>query len=266
MPYYDDMKLSIKLVLYLLLAMLSMPIYAIDVEPTDVPDGLPDHIVGDIGLGVYSSNMSIGAIGNQTYPLPYAFFDYERFFARIDTFGIKTAKIGYGYLEVAGQVNLDNYNRKSTINGNTYNKQDPIPVGIGTFQDTPIGGFFIHAYQDVDRSGGQLYEFSYFAEIETIHKIKLYPEIAAERYSSNYANYYYGVSAAAARTLGYSQYSVAATNNYTAGLMLEIPVIDSWYFTIFGRRKFLGGNISNSPIMARSYQDSILGSIVYRFE
>jgi outer membrane protein len=249
-------------ILLLLLLALATPSFAMD----DVPDGLPDHIVGDIGAAVYTSNMSIGATGTQSFAMPYAFFDYERFFARIDTFGIKTAKIGYGYLELASQVNLDNYNRKSTINGATYSKQDPIPLGIGTFQETPIGGFFIHAYQDVARSNGQLYQFSYFAEIETVKQIKLYPEIAVERYSGTYANYYYGVSAAASKNLGYPQYTVGATNNYTAGLMVEVPIVDNWYFNVFGRRKYLGSNISNSPIMVRSFQDSVLGSVVYRFK
>jgi len=252
-----------KSILFLLCVALATSVFAEDSFPDDE---LPDHIVGDIGVGLYSSNMSIGANGTQTYVLPYAFFDYERFFARIDTFGFKTMKIGYGYLEVAGQVNLDDYNRKSAITGASYNKQDPIPIGIGTFQDTPIGGFFFHAYQDVERSNGQLYQFSYFTEIETIDRIKLYPEIAVERLSNSYANYYYGVSPGASKNLGYPEYTVAATNNYTAGLMLEAPIVDNWYFTIFGRRKFLGSNISSSPIMTRSYQDSVLGSVVYRFQ
>ncbi|SNX29123.1 outer membrane protein [Polynucleobacter meluiroseus] len=234
--------------------------------PTDVPDGLPDHLVGDLGVGVYSSNMAIGAQGTQTYVLPYAFFDYERFFARIDTFGFKTVKMGYGYLEIAGQVNLDNYNRISTINGRKYSKLDPIPIGVGTFQETPIGGFFLHAYQDVDRSQGQLYEFSYFAEFEPVAKIKLYPMFGVERLSSNFANYYYGVSANASKTLGYSQYTVSGTTNFTGGLMIEIPIVDQFYFNIFGRRKFLGSSINGSPIMNRTYQDSLLGSLVYRFQ
>ena len=153
--------------------------------PSDVPDGLPDHIVGDLGVALYSSNMSIGATGTQTYPLPYAFFDYERFFARIDTFGFKTFKMGYGYLEVAGQVNLDNYNRKSTITGATFSKLDPVPLGLGSFQETPIGGFFMYAFQDINRSQGQIYQLSYFAEFETIAHIKLYPLLGAEYLSQS---------------------------------------------------------------------------------
>ena len=64
-----------KLPLYLFLAMLSMPLYALNLEPVDIPDGLPDHIVGDIGAAVYSSNMHIGTEGTQSLVLPYAFFD-----------------------------------------------------------------------------------------------------------------------------------------------------------------------------------------------
>jgi outer membrane protein len=234
--------------------------------PSNVPDGLPDHLVGDLGFGMYNSNMAIGAIGPQNFFVPYAFFDYKRFFARLDTFGIKTVKLGYGYLEVAGQVNLDNYNRKSTINGNTYSKLNPIPIGIGTFQDTPIGGFFLHGYQDVNRSQGQIYQFSYFAELEIVNHIKLYPELGAELLSQSYANYYYGVSAAASRTLGYSQYTVPTTTNLVTGLLVEVPLVDQWYFNLYGRLKFLGSGISSSPIMNRATQDSIFGAVVYRFE
>lgn len=234
--------------------------------PNDVPDGLPNHIVGDLGLAVYSSNMSIGAIGTQTYPLPYAFFDYERFFARIDTFGFKTIKMGYGYLEVAGQVNLDEYKRKSPTTGATFSKLDPIPIGLGTFQETPIGGFFMYAYQDISRSQGQLYELSYFAEFELPANIKIYPLLGAEYLTQSFANYYYGVTPGASRKLGYPQYTVPGSTNYITGLMLEVPLVDDWYINVFGKRKFMGSGISNSPIMVNSFQDSLIASLVYRFK
>ena len=78
------MRSLLKIPIYLLVAALSMPLYAMD----DVPDGLPDHIVGDIGAAVYTSNLHIGTEGAQSLVLPYAFFDYQRFFARIDEVGM----------------------------------------------------------------------------------------------------------------------------------------------------------------------------------
>jgi len=241
---------------------ISIPSYAME----DVPDELPDHIVGDVGVAVYTSNLHIGTEGMQSFALPYAFADYKRAFIRIDEVGIKTFKMGYGYLEVIGKINLDNYKVKSPFNGNSLNRSDPIPLGIGTFQETPVGGFFINAYHDFGKSKGALYEFSYFAEIETFKKVVLYPQLGVERQSSQYANYYYGISPGESVQTGYNAYTAPATNNLLAGLMIEIPVVDNWYVNIYGKRKWMGGGVNNSPVMNRSFQDNVLMALAYRFK
>jgi len=260
------MKILTKLPLYILLAMLSMPLYALTLEPIDVPDELPDHIVGDVGVAVYSSNMHIGTEGTQSLVLPYAFFDYKRFFARIDEVGIKTFKMGYGYFEVIGKIDLNTYKVKSPINGASINKSDPIPLGFGTYQETPIGGFFANAYHDFGKSKGALYELLYFAELETYKNIVVYPEVGIERQSSQYANYYYGITPGESNLTSYNAYTAPATSNLIAGFMVEIPVVDNWYINLYGRRKWLGNGINNSPVMNRSFQDNIFAALAYRFK
>jgi outer membrane protein len=256
------MKLFLKAPAYLLLVLLSTPLYAMD----DVPDSLPDHIVGDIGAAVYTSNLHIGTEGTQSLALPYAFFDYQRFFVRIDELGIKTVKMGYGYLEVIGKINLDSYKVKSPFNGTSINRSDPIPLGIGSFQETPIGGFFVNAYHDFGKSKGALYEFLYFAELETYQKIIVYPQVGVERQSSQYANYYYGINPGESQLTGYSAYSAPATNNLLAGVMVEIPVVDNWYVNVYGKRKWMGNGVNNSPVMSRSFQDNLFVALAYRFK
>ena len=250
------------LVLFLLIT-LATPFSAQAMD--DVPDGIPDRIIGDIGAAVYTSNLHIGTEGTQSLALPYAFFDYQRFFARIDEIGIKTFKMGYGYLEVIGKINLDSYKVKSPINGNSINRSDPIPLGLGTFQETPVGGFFVNAYHDFGKSKGALYELLYFAEIETYKKVVVYPQVGIERQSSQYANYYYGINPGESTLTGYSAYTAPATNNLLAGIMIEIPVVDNWYINIYGKRKWMGGGINNSPVMNRSFQDNIFTALAYRF-
>ena len=260
------MRRFIKLPLFLLLALVSWPLLALNLEPVDIPDGLPDHIVGDIGVAIYTSNMHIGTEGTQSLVLPYAFFDYKRFFARIDEVGIKTFKMGYGYFEVVGKIDLNTYKVKSPINGASINRSDPIPLGFGTYQETPIGGFFANAYHDFGKSKGALYELLYFAELETYKNVVLYPEIGIERQSSQYANYYYGINPGESSLTGYSAYTAPATNNLIAGFMLEIPVVDNWYVNLYGRRKWLGSGINNSPVLNRSFQDNIFAALAYRFK
>ena len=256
------MKFLLRLQACLLIALLSTPLHAM----SDVPDGLPDRIVGDIGAAVYTSNLHIGTEGTQSLALPYAFFDYQRFFVRIDEVGIKTFKMGYGYLEVIGKINLDSYKVKSPFNGTSINRSDPIPLGLGTFQETPIGGFFVNAYHDFGKSKGALYEFLYFGELETYRKIVVYPQVGVERQSSQYANYYYGISPGESQLTGYNAYSAPATNNLLAGVMVEIPVVDSWYVNLYGKRKWMGNGINNSPVLNRSFQDNIFVALAYRFK
>ena len=256
------MKFFLRAQAYLLIALLSGPLYAM----SDVPDGLPDRIVGDIGAAVYTSNLHIGTEGTQSLVLPYAFFDYQRFFIRIDEVGIKTFKMGYGYLEVIGKINLDSYKVKSPFNATSINRSDPIPLGLGTFQETPIGGFFVNAYHDFGKSKGALYEFLYFAELETYKKIVIYPQVGVERQSSQYANYYYGINSGESQLTGYNAYSASATNNLLAGMMVEIPVVDNWYVNVYGKRKWMGNGINNSPVLNRSFQDNIFVALAYRFK
>lgn len=232
----------------------------------DIPDAPSDRLVGDIGAAVYSSQLNIGTQGTQSFVMPYGFADYQRLFVRIDTVGVKTLKMGYGNLELVGKVMFDNYNVTSPYNGSTLNKLNPLPIGIGTFQETPIGGFFINAYHDFGQSRGALYEIQYFAELKPTHWFTLYPVAGIERQSAQFANYYYGISAANALQTGYTPYNAAGSNNLMAGMLVEIPLVDNWILNVYGKRKWMGAGINNSPVMIRSFQDNGFVAVAYRFK
>lgn len=251
---------------FLLLLVATSEIYAAEKQDIDLPNGLPDHIVGDLGFAAYSSKLNIGATGAQTTVLPYGFFDYKRFAMRIDQLAFKTVPIGYGFLEIAGKVDLNSYKVKSTINSQIINKGDPAPIGLGTFQDTPVGAFFINAYRDFGQSKGSLLEFNYFGEMELGGKVTLYPQFGIERQSNAFANYYYSITPDQALLTGYRAYTASSANNPLAGFLLEIPVVENWYLNLYGRRKWLGSGVSGSPVLARSFQDTMFMSLAYRFK
>jgi len=94
----------------------------------------------------------------------------------------------------------------------------------------------------------------------------VYPQVGIERQSSQYANYYYGISPGESNLTGYAAYVAPATTNLMAGLMVEIPVVDNWYVNVYGKRKWMGGGINNSPVMNRSFQDNIFMALAYRFK
>ena len=227
---------------------------------------LPDHILGDLGIATYTNTLNIGSYGTQSTPLPYGFFDYKRFAMRIDQLALKTLELGLGYLEIVGKVDIDTYKVKSTINGQTINKGYPIPIGIGTFQETPIGVFMVNAYHDFGPSNGNIFELNYFSEIEAINKVVIYPQIGIERQTGQYANYYYGISTSQSQQTGYEVYSAQGSTNAIVGLLIEVPVINDWYLNIYGKRKWLGSGVNNSPVLTRSFQDTFFIALAYRFK
>lgn len=237
---------------------------AVDVEE------FPQRIVGDLGVGVYESPSEIRdeirSKRSSTLVLPYAYLDYGRLFARVDTFGIKTVKMGYGYLELAGRVSFDGFKTSnSTLRGLTERK-NAIPLGIGTFQETPVGAFFLNAFYDVNKSHGTLLEAIYAGEIKA-GPVNFYPQIGAEYRSANFVNYYYGITPAESAANGhYAAYQGKGTTNPLVALQIEIPLNASWVVNLYGRYKWLGNGITNSPIVDKKTAQSYFVSLAYRFK
>ncbi|AIY41743.1 hypothetical protein LT85_2585 [Collimonas arenae] len=130
------------LALSLFSLMIGADAFAQSAPPPQPQSDFPDHISGDLGLGVFNTPRNYLGKSRQTNVLPYAYFDYQRFFARLDTFGVKTFKIGDGYLELAGRVNFDGIDAQNGIN----KRSNSVPLGIGTYQETPFGAFFLNAF------------------------------------------------------------------------------------------------------------------------
>ena len=253
----------------LLLVVLSLNIsatFAADTEKNTSNNSLPDRVVGDIGGAIYSNRLNIGDSSMQSVVLPYGFFDYQRFAMRIDQLAFKTIPIGFGYLELVGKIDPDSYKIKSTINGKTISKGYQVPIGVGTFQETPLGVVSINAYHDFGPSKGYLYDVSYYGEAVISKRITLYPQFGVERQSKSYANYYFGINSEQAQQTGYTPFQTTASNNPYAGILLEVGLVDNWYLNFYGKRKWLGSESNRSPVLTRSFQDTVFTSLVYRFK
>ena len=225
----------------------------------------PNRVIGDIGVGAYVSKTNLQGQWAETSVLPYGFFDYQRFFMRIDTLGIKLFPAGYGHIELAGRVNADNQFIKINPSGNALTKNTPIPIGLGSLQITPIGGFYLNAFHDLGSSQGNLLEALYFGEIETKY-FTIYPQLGVEYLSGKYANHYFGLSSADAAILGSSSYTARATTNSIVGAMIEIPLPSNLVLNLYGKRKYLGSEINNSPVLSQKHQDIFFMVMAYRFK
>lgn len=227
----------------------------------------PNRIAGDVGGAIYTSTNPVKGDGNTLIAVPYGYFDYGRFFARFDTFGIKTLPLGYGYLEFAGRINLDGYRtRNHPILRGIEERRNSIPLGIGTFQLTPIGGIFLNAFYDANQSHGILSELIYVAEFDIGEDKVVYPMMGIEHFSARYTRYFYGVSPAEAGRSIYPVYAPAATTTPMLGLVLEVPVVGDWNANFYMLRRWLGPAISHSPLVNSKLQDEAFVALSYHYD
>jgi len=213
---------------------------------------------GDIGLAITSTQAIVTGVKNDLGAMPYLNFEYGRAFARVDSLGVKVLPFGYGNLEVLGQYRADGYH-SSVVSS----RQGSIPLGLGTLQITPIGAFDVHALHDFGKSGGDIVQARYLAEIP-FGRTKAYPELGVEYESSAYTGYYYGTTASDAVTLGRGYTPGAAVNTF-AGLLLKTQISGNWYATTYFRCTWLDSRISGSPIVTRGVQKSLMFSVLYQF-
>lgn len=226
---------------------------------------LTDRLTGDVGGAVYSTQGIIRSKGSDNSLLPYAFADYGRFFARVDTFGVKTIPMGYGYLELVGRVSQEGWKANTAALGGLTDRNTPVPLGIGTFQRTPYGAFILNAFFDAGKSRGALVEATYAAEFK-LGPVSFYPQVGLEHRSAKFTNYLYGVTPAESLASGYAAYSAGASTIPVLGLAADVPLNASWVVNMQLRQKWLDSAITNSPLVSRKGQRSGYIALSYRFK
>jgi MipA family protein len=227
----------------------------------------PQSLSGDIGAGVYNMHARsiIRGKSDTASVLPYADFEYGRMFARVDTLGIKTEKMGYGYLELVGRISMDGFNTNTRALQGLNKRKTSIPLGVGTLQETPLGGFMFNAFYDVRESKGHWLEALYAAELD-LPPVTLYPLLGLEYQSSEYVRYYYGISAQEAANSQYAVYQPSGARNHFIGLIGDIKLNSEYHLNCYFRRKWLGDSIQYSPIVSQSYLDTSYIALSYRFK
>lgn len=232
---------------------------------TAQPAPISYKLTGDVGAAVYGTQSIIRGKNNQATVLPYLFADYGRFFARVDTFGIKTLPIGNGYLELVGRVSQDGWRANIAPLGGLTDRKTPLPIGIGTFQQTPYGAFIVNAFVNAGSARGNLLEATYAAEVK-LGSLSLYPQLGIERRSAQYTNYLYGVTPAESLASGYAAYNAGASISPVLGLAADYSLTENWIVNMQLRRKWLDSAVTNSPLVVRKTQDFGYIGLSYRFK
>jgi outer membrane protein len=228
-----------------------------------------DHFVGELGAAAYATTSLVKSKDTAVTALPYVYGDWGRTFARVDTLGIKTLPLAMGHLEGVLRVSQEGFEADTVALRGVKNRSNPLPVGIGTFQRTAVGGVFLYALHDVN-SGGNLLEATYGARFE-VAGIKLYPQAGLEYRSRSYVQHLVGVSAQEATA------NQAAGGRLTAfqagasivpmlGLAATVPLSGPWALQLQWRHKWLDSAIKASPLVGVGSQNTGFAALTYTFK
>ena len=232
-------------------------------------NSFPDRFVGDFGGAAYTSSAVVKSKDTSVSALPYVYGDWGRTFARVDTLGIKTLPLAMGHVEGVLRVSQEGFDADTTALRGVNNRSNPMPVGVGTFQRTAVGGVFLYAMHDVT-SGGSLAEATYGARFE-VAGVKLYPQVGVEYRSRTYVQHLYGVSAqeaAANQAAGGSltAYQAGSSTVPMLGLAATVPLSGAWALQLQWRHKWLDNAIKASPLVGMASQNTGFAALTYTFK
>ncbi len=232
-------------------------------------DAFVDRFVGDVGGAVFSTSAIVKSKEASTTVLPYVYGDWGRYFARVDTVGAKMFPLGMGHLEGVLRISQEGFDSNTSALKGIGQRSNPMPIGLGTFQRTSLGGVFVYAMHDLN-SGGNALDLTYGARLD-LGGIKIYPQAGLEYRSQAYVQHLYGVSsieAAASQAAGgrMTAYRAGATTTPMVGLAATVPLSGPWSLQMQWRHKWLDSSVKNSPLVGAASQNTGFAAVSYEFK
>ena len=230
---------------------------------TQAQTAFPDHFVGEAGGMLVGAQPMVQGTSGTVTALPYVYGDWGRFYARVDTLGVKTLPMGEGHLELATRVSTEGFKAHKTDFASAGDRSAPLPVGLGTFQRTAVGGVFAYVFHDA-ASGGQLLELTWAGRM-ALGRATLYPQLGLERRSAAYVQHLYGVSAAQSSS-GLPTYQAGASTVPVLSLHASVPLQGPWALQLQTRYRAWDSAVRNSPLVDRVGQLSGYAALTYSWK
>lgn len=220
-----------------------------------------------IGAGVYTLTQPYENVKNVVIPTPVVFFDNSLFYIRwsragIYFFGEENKDYSWGF-SLTTQPRVYGYD-SSDING-MKTKKNTWESGLAFSAKSNNSYIEIMALTDLfDRYDSWVLKTE-VGHLFRVDKFTIIPSIIAVYQSSDFINYYYGVSQEESISSKYNPYK--ANKGLQIGLQsyINYPINDEFSALVSIRADRLSNEATDSPIVTKKYIYSGLISVLYTF-
>lgn len=224
-----------------------------------------------IGAGPYFQTQPYKDVDTLILPSPVIFYDDGLFYVRWSRAGIyflgeQTEDYSWGF-SLTGQPRTYGYKASDSLYlTGLKEKKNSIEAGIAFSAKVDAASLEVMFLTDIlDRYDSWIVKTELGYDFE-IGKLQFYPSIIAIYQSSDFINYYYGISKEESITSAYSEYQANSALQLGAQTYMKYPITDTVSALINLRADFLSSQAKNSPIVEDNYIYSGLVSLIYTFK
>jgi len=223
-----------------------------------------------IGAGPYIQTQAYQGVNNILLPSPVIFFDNGLFYIRWSRAGLyflgeKEEDYAWGF-SITAQPRTNEYKASdaTTLSGMS-DKKSSVEAGLAFSATVDKSYIEIMLLTDIlNRYDSWIIKTEVGYDFE-LGNFQFYPSLIAIYQSSEFINYYYGVSNSEA-TLSRPEYHAGKALQLGAQTYIKYPISDSFATLLNVRVDKLPSQATNSPIVSENYVYSGLFSLIYTFK
>lgn len=221
-----------------------------------------------IGLGAAIGQYAYKGIDNDTVPYPMINYEGERFFIRGTGAGAYMFKDQHNQLSLNvfySPLNFDPDDSDSHRMKQLDKRHSTAMAGVGYRHIADWGVVRTSLSADVlDYSNGYVADAAYLHPFN-LGALTLTPGIGATWYSSNFNDYYYGISGKESRRSGLNAYNAGSSWSPYAEVSANYALTQSWKVFAYGRYTRLDSEVKDSPMVDKSYTTLVAAGVSYAF-
>ena len=220
-----------------------------------------------IGLGLaYNQNIYVG-VGNKIQPFPLLNLTYDDFFIKNFTAGYNAYEdesVSFAFIiqPMFGGYNSDDNDALEGMSSTSYLVNTGVQM---QYRLMPFTMTLAAVHDVTGRTGGNSASAIFAAMVPLDdRRFVLIPSITATWLDSDITDYYYGVTHSEA-TSTRQAYDPGTAVNIGYGLTMKYQIAENWDATLGYVLTQYADDISESPIVSRSYSSAVMTGISYIF-